>query len=108
MPKEVVKRMVEVQTVIESEALKEDMYICIDRLMNCICAPKPGKPKEHSIIFWTKESADDKVKTWDKVVCPTSDSNTTNLETYVRSSPSPCDSFQILVIPAESRGIQWN
>lgn len=77
--KGMVEREEQVQTGIESGALKEDGYIRIDRLMNRICAPKPGEPEEHSIILWTKESEDDKAKTWDKVVCPTSDSNSTKV-----------------------------
>ena len=73
--KSMVEMEQQVQTGIESGALKEDGYIRVDKLMNRICAPKPGELQYHSIILWTKESADDRVKTWDKVVCPTSDSN---------------------------------
>jgi hypothetical protein len=78
--KSMVERERQVQTGIESGALKEDGYIRVDKLMNRICALKPGKPQERSIILWTKESAEDKVKTWDKVVCPTSYSNITKSE----------------------------
>lgn len=73
--KSMVEKEEQVQTGIESGALKEGGYIRVDRLMNRICAPNPGEPQEHSIILWTKESEDDTVKTWDKVVRPTSDSN---------------------------------
>ena len=79
----------QMHTGIESGALKEDGYIRVDKLMSRICVPKPGELQDHSIILWTKESADDKVKTWDKVICPTSDSNPTqseNLCLYIYSS----------------------
>ena len=75
-----VEREEQVQTSIESGAFKEDGYIHVDKLMNHICAPEPGDLQQSSIILWTKESADDKVKTWDKVVCLTSDSNTPKSE----------------------------
>ena len=70
--KGMVEREEQVQTGIESGALKEDRYIRVDRLMNRICAPKAGELQWGSIILWTKESADDKIKTWDKVVRLTS------------------------------------
>ena len=78
--KSMLEREQQVPTGIESGALKEDGYIRVDKLMNRICAPKSGANQEGSIIFWTKESANDKVKTWNKVVCPTSYSNTTKPE----------------------------
>lgn len=84
--KSMVEREQQVQTGIESGALKEDGYIRVDKLMNRICAPKPGELQEHSIILWTKESAKDEVKTWDKVVCPTSYSNITKSENLCRYS----------------------
>lgn len=75
--KSMIEKEEQVHTGLESGALKEDGYIRVDQLMNRICAPKPSQPqpRHHSIILWTKELADDKVKTWDKVVCPTSGSN---------------------------------
>jgi len=75
--KSIVEMEQQVQAGIESGALKEDGYIHIDKLMNHICAPKPGELQYHSIILWTKKSAENRVKTWDKVVRPTSDSNPT-------------------------------
>lgn len=54
------------QTGIRSGAFEENGYIRVDRLMNRICAPS-GELQQRSVILWTKESADDKVKTWDKV-----------------------------------------
>lgn len=78
--KSMVEREEQVQTGLESGALKEDQYIRVDKLMNRICAPKPGDLQTHSIILWTKESANDKVKTWDKVVCLTPYFNTTKSE----------------------------
>ena len=81
--KSMVEQEEQVQTGIKSGALKEDQYIHVDKLMNHIYAPKPGKLQHHSIILWTKKSADDKVKMWDKVVCPALDSNTTKSENIV-------------------------
>jgi hypothetical protein len=80
-----VEKEEQVKTGIKTGALKEGGYICVDKLMNRICAPKPGNCEVHSIILWTKESADDKVKTWDKVVrpTPTSDSNDIKSGTYI-------------------------
>jgi hypothetical protein len=72
--KSMIEKEEQVKTGIESGALKEGRYICTNN-MNRICAPKPGDCEVYSIILWTKESADDKVKTWDKVVCPTLCSN---------------------------------
>ena len=72
-----VEREEQVQIGIQSGAFNEDGYIHVDKLMNHICAPEPGDLQQHSIILWTKELADDKVKTWDKVVCLTSNSNIT-------------------------------
>jgi len=69
LSKSMVEREEQVQAGIESGAFIEDGYILVDRLMNRICAPKTGELQFSSIILWTKESADDKVKTWDKVVC---------------------------------------
>ena len=82
--KSMVETEQQVQTGIESGALKEDGHICVDKLMNHICAPKPGELQYHSIILWTKESADNRVKMWDKVVHPTSDSNPTWSENLCR------------------------
>ena len=76
--KSMVEREEQVQKGIKSGALKEDGYICVDKLMNRICVPK--SKEFHSIILWTKESAEDKIKTWDRVVCSTSNSSTTKSE----------------------------
>jgi hypothetical protein len=68
-----VEREDQVQKGLQSGAFKEDGYILVNKLMNRMCAPKPGEDeKVQAIILWTKESANDKVKTWDKVVCPNS------------------------------------
>lgn len=68
LDKSMIEREEQVQMGIQSGAFEEDGYIRVDRLMNRICAPKPDRPQVCSIILWTKESADDNVKTWDKVV----------------------------------------
>jgi hypothetical protein len=78
--KSMVEKKKQVQIGIKSRTFKEDGYIRIDRLMNHICAPKLSELQEHSIIIWTKKSVDNKVKTWNKVECLTSDSNTIKSE----------------------------
>ena len=82
--KSMIEREEQARTGIESGAFKEDGYIRVDKLMNRICAPKAGELRWGSIILWTKESADDKMKTWDKVVCLTSEFRILrSLRTYV-------------------------
>ena len=84
MGKGMVEREEQVKIGIKSGALKKDEYICVDRLMNRICAPNSHEC--HSIILWTKKSADDKDKKWDKVVCSTPDSNTTKSDNLCQYS----------------------
>jgi hypothetical protein len=57
----------QVDTGLQNGAFKEGEYIRVDKTMNRLCAPT-DKTRMTSFIFWTKNSPEDNVPTWDKVV----------------------------------------